>query len=115
MRPKLFLAHMCLTNLLHGTEPFLRSYQLRSYSIISQHFIEPRFALPCSQEPSTNPIPGPDESRPYHPILYLLRSILILSSHLRLGIPSGLIPSGFPTKPRSFVTLRNKIIFTVNC
>jgi len=36
------------------------------------------------------------QSIPPHPTSW--RSILILSSHLRLGLPSGLLPSSFPTK-----------------
>jgi hypothetical protein len=62
----------------HGAEPFLRSCQFCSHSRTSQHFMEPEGSLPCSQEPSTGPY---SES---------LRSILILSTHLRLGLPSGL-------------------------
>jgi hypothetical protein len=59
--------------------------------------MEPEGSLPCSQELSTAPYPEPDESNPYHPILSLLRSTLIFSIHLRLGLNSGLLPSGFPT------------------
>ena len=33
------------------------------------------------------------------PPLTSWRSILILSSHLRVGLPNGLFPSGFPTRP----------------
>jgi hypothetical protein len=32
-----------------------------------------------------------------HTIQFSLRRILILSTHLRLGLPNGLFPSGFPT------------------
>jgi hypothetical protein len=91
---KLYLSAM-YHSLTHGAEPFLRSCQLCSYSRTYQHFMEPGGSLPCSQEPSTGPDPEPDQSNPYHPIS--LRSILIFFTHLRLGLPSGLFPSGLPT------------------
>jgi hypothetical protein len=55
--------------------------------------MEPEGSLPCSQELATGPYPKPDQSSPYHPVL----SILILCTHLRIGLPSGLFTSGFPT------------------
>ena len=45
------------------------------------------------------PIPILSQIDPLHsPHPTSRRFILILSSHLRLGLPSGLFPSGFPTK-----------------
>jgi hypothetical protein len=84
-----------LTTFTHGAEPFLRSHQLCGYSGISQHFMEPDGSLPCSQEPSTGPYAEPDKSNLAHPISR--RFTLILSTHLRLGIPSGPFPYGFLT------------------
>jgi hypothetical protein len=54
----------------------------------------PEGSLPCSQEPFT----GQDRSSQHHPILSLLRSILILSTHLHFCLPSFLFPSGLSTK-----------------
>jgi hypothetical protein len=84
-----------LPSSLHEAQAFLRSHQLCSYSRISQHFVKPEGPLPCSQEPSTGPYPMPKQSSPYTPTH--LRSILILSIHLCLGIPNGLFPSGVHT------------------
>jgi hypothetical protein len=52
-------------------------------------------SLPSSQELSSCTYPEPDQSSPQHSILSLKRSILMLSIHLRLGLPSGLFLSGF--------------------
>jgi hypothetical protein len=60
--------------------------------------MEPGSSLLCSQKPSTSTCPEPDQSSPYHPILFLLRAMFILSSHLYIGLPSGLFLSDFPTK-----------------
>jgi hypothetical protein len=56
--------------------------------------MEPAGSLPCSQEPFTGLYPESDQSNLYNPNL---RSILILLSHLRLGLPNGLSSSGFHT------------------
>jgi hypothetical protein len=58
--------------------------------------MEPGGSLLHSQEPTTCPYPEPAQSSPCpHPTY--LRSILILSSYLYLGLPS-LFPSGLGTK-----------------
>jgi hypothetical protein len=55
----------------HGPESFFENQQSLNYSRISQHFVEPEGLFPSSQEPVTGPCPEPDESRPYHPNVFL--------------------------------------------
>jgi len=58
--------------------------------------MEPEGSLPLSQAPPAPILSQLDPVRTPHPTSW--RSILILYSHLRLGLPSGLFPSNFPTK-----------------
>ena len=57
--------------------------------------MEPEGSLQHSQVPATCPYPEPAQSSPC-PTSW--RSILILSSPICLGLPSGLVPSGYPAK-----------------
>jgi hypothetical protein len=58
--------------------------------------MEPEGSLPYSQQLSAGPYPEPDQTSPYHPILYKIHFNIIF--HLDPGLPSCLFPSGFPTK-----------------
>ena len=64
------------------------------------HYRINKFPPPVSILSQLNPIDTP------HPTSW--RSILILSSHLRLDLPSGLVSSGFPTK-----TLYTSLLFPI--
>jgi hypothetical protein len=66
------------------------------HSIVSQHFMEPEGSIPNSQELHLFlSLARPIQSTSPHPTSP--RSILILSTHLHISLPSGLFPSGFPT------------------
>jgi hypothetical protein len=58
--------------------------------------MEPKGSLQLSQFPATCPYTEPAQSVPYSYIP--LPEDVILSSHLCLGLPRGLFPSGFPTQ-----------------
>jgi hypothetical protein len=55
--------------------------------------MEPEVLLSCSQERTTDYYSGMDEPSPQAHILFL-RFILTLVFYSRLGLPSGLFPSG---------------------
>ena len=64
--------------------------------------MEPESSLLYSQVPTTCPWANSIQSPP-PPTSW--RSILILSSHLRLGLPNGLFRLGFSTRTRNGIAL----------
>jgi hypothetical protein len=75
-------------------ESFLRSRQLCSYSRTSSILWNPKVHYRVHKSPLPDPILSqinPSHTNPSYP-----RSVLILSTHLHLGLRSGLFPSGFP-------------------
>ena len=60
--------------------------------------MEAEGSWPHSQMPATCPYPETARSSPYPPHHTSWRSILTLSCHLRLVLPSCRFPSGLPTK-----------------
>ena len=63
---------------------------------ISRTLWNPKVHHPIHKSPPSVPILS--QLRPVSTPPISRRSILILSSYLRLGLPNGLFPSGFPTK-----------------
>jgi hypothetical protein len=64
----------------------LISHQSLSNSRIFQHFMEAKTSLLLSWETCTGPYPRPDQSTAYHPRPKSPRPVLILSSHVLLGV-----------------------------
>jgi hypothetical protein len=88
-----YLLTYLLTHSFHGARYYFRNSTCEK---ISRFLMETEGSSPCSQKPPLDPIQS--QLNPVHPIDSYLRSSLMLSSHLRLGLPSGLLPSGLPTK-----------------
>ena len=119
--------------ILHAAESFLKSEHVLSYSRNSTHVMETECSLPHLQKPATclswarsiqSMIPSHLSTRWFKYdrdwfvckqaalvrsyLKHLVKSILILFSHLRLGLPSSLVASGFPTK-----TLYSPLLFPI--
>ena len=59
--------------------------------------MDPEGSLPHSQQPATSPYSEPDRSSPC-PQSHFCKIHFNIIPHLRLGLPSNLFPSSFPTK-----------------
>jgi hypothetical protein len=80
------------------TKNFILSYTVRNRGFPITNYVtpEPEHSSPYPPEPSTGTYSN--QPNPLHPHSISPRSILILSSHLRLGLPSSLLHLGFHIK-----------------
>jgi hypothetical protein len=85
VKTRKIIIKVTVINWLQRAELFWRSRHLCRYSRIPQNSAKVHYLV--------HKIPQ-DQSSPYRSIL----SIVILPIHLHLGLPSGLFPSGFPTR-----------------
>jgi hypothetical protein len=60
--------------------------------------MEPEGSLPCLQQPAKGPYPEPDESNPQPPNLFAKDPFEYYPPTFPPRLPSGLFPSGYPTK-----------------
>jgi hypothetical protein len=86
------------THSLHGVGYYLkRRLSLSLSKNILLSLWKPKVHYRVHKSPPLDPIPSQlNPVRPSIPVS--LRSSLMLSSHLRLGLSSGILPSGIPTK-----------------
>ena len=101
MKPYSLQWKYLLSDLLHGSMEQSPSWEVNQFSAGQEILCilwNPKVHYHILKSPPPVPILsqlGPVHTPP-HPTSW--RSILILSYHLCLGLPSGLLPSGFPTK-----------------
>ena len=69
------------TNIVRAAELFLDGQQVLGQSRNILHFVEPESSSPHSQAPTTSPQPAQSSRHPTP-----VRSVLILSSHLRIDL-----------------------------
>jgi hypothetical protein len=85
------------TYLLHGRVLFEKLTGFAANQEIPRILWNPKVHYCTHKRPPPVP-PWANSIQSPQPLPTSSRSILILSSHLRLGLPNGLFPSGFPTK-----------------
>jgi hypothetical protein len=90
-----FLKPHVLTYLLTGLSPSSEAANCAATQELPSLLLNPKVHYHVHKSPPLVPILTQIE--PVHTIPFSLRSILLMSTHLRLGLPISLFPSSFPT------------------